>query len=267
MRSDHTPGVRHGVAARIPRVAVSREAVRFGVLVGISTALLAGSIWAARAGYLTEETIRVFVERGGVWSPILFVVAATILPLMWVPRMMTSVVAGALFGFWTGTLLSLVGGLGGALAGYFMGWYFGHDYVMQKAGPFQRRLLGFIDDHAFTAIALLRICPVMNCELLSLGSGLTGVRMRVYITSSALGILPGSLLYAAFGSAVLGPDAAWVSLVSGILFVVLSAATGGWVVWMYRRDQQAARTVSVETTAPPSPPAVTDATSPAGVDR
>lgn len=215
----------------------SREGRKFLLLVGLMLGLLAVSIWAALTGRLTEEILQEWVAAGGVWSPILFIVVATIAPLAWVPRMMTSIVAGALFGFAAGSVLALVGGIGGGLAGYWMGHSLGHGYVMAKIGPRGKTVAEFLGRRGFLAIALGRISPITNCEAISLGSGLLGLPMRVYIPSTVAGMLPGSLLYAAFGSAVLSEDAAWTTAASAVVALLMTAATGWWLWRMWKKDK------------------------------
>ena len=215
----------------------SREGRKFLLLVALMLGLLAVSVWAAMTGRLTEEILQSWVAAGGVWSPIVFVVIATIAPLAWVPRMMTSIVAGALFGFAAGSVLALVGGIGGGLAGYWMGHSLGHDFVMKKIGPRGKAVADFLGRRGFLAIALGRISPITNCEAISLGSGLLGLPMRVYIPSTIVGMAPGSLLYAAFGSAVLSEDAAWTSAVSAVVALAMTAATGWWLWRMWKKDK------------------------------
>ena len=204
---------------------------------GLLFGLLALFVWGAWTGRVTEESMKALVAAGGVWSPLLFIVVGTIAPLAWIPRMMTSIVAGALFGFWAGSSLALIGGAGGALAGYWLGRKLGHDYVMKKVGPKGQRVAAFMARHGFVAISLGRISPITNCEAISLGSGLLAVPMRVYIPSTIVGMAPGSLLYAGFGSAVLSEEGWTSTTVSIIAAVVLSVITGWWLWRMWKRDQ------------------------------
>lgn len=209
------------------------------MLVGLLLALLALFAWAVGTGVLTEELLKGWVEAGGAWSPLVFVVIATIAPLAWVPRMMTSIVAGALFGLWVGAALALAGGVGGGMAGYWLGKKLGHDFVMAKIGPKGKRIADFLARRGFIAISLGRISPITNCEAISLGSGLLGVPMRVYVPSTIVGMAPGSLMYAAFGASVLDENGWTNTTVSIAVAVVLTAITGAWLWVMWRKDTAA----------------------------
>src|SRR2546428_511405 len=78
-------------------------------------------LWLASRGELSTEAIRGLVAQGGLWSPLVYLVLATMLPIGWVPRFATTAVAGALFGFPLGVVLGLVGGVSGAMLGYAIG--------------------------------------------------------------------------------------------------------------------------------------------------
>lgn len=214
------------------------EKRRFVVLLGLMLGPLAITGWAHFTGRLTTEDLEALVAAGGIWSPLLFVMIASVAPLVWVPRMMTSIAAGALFGFWAGAALALMGGFGGALAGYWLGHSLGHDFVMKKIGPRGKAISDFLARRGLVAIALGRISPVTNCEAISLGSGLIGLPMRVYIPSTIVGMLPGSLLYSAFGSSVVSQNDSWTGVaLSVVLAFLMTAATGWWLWRMWKKDK------------------------------
>jgi len=217
---------------------MSGEGRRFLILLGLMLGPLAITGWAHFTGRLTAEDIESLVAAGGMWSPLVFVVIASVAPLVWVPRMMTSIAAGALFGFWAGAVLGLIGGVGGALAGYWMGHSLGHDFVMKKIGPRGKAIADFLARRGLVAIALGRISPVTNCEAISLGSGLLGLPMRVYIPSTIIGMLPGSLLYAAFGSSLMVQNDTWTGVALTVVVALLMTAGTGWWLWrMWKKDK------------------------------
>ena len=218
-------------------LSMSSAKLRFFLLVALTAGLLGLSAWAVWTERLTEDSLRGVVEAGGVWSPAVFVVLASVLPMAWVPRMMISIVAGALFGFVAGSALALVGGVGGGVTTYYLGRTLGHDYVMKKIGPKGKAIAEFLARRGFPAIALGRISPVTNCTSISLGSGLVGLPLRVYVPATAAGMAPSAMLYAGFGSSVLTEDAAWVTAFTGAAALLLTVATGVWLWRMWKKDQ------------------------------
>lgn len=214
----------------------SAEAARFGALIAISLLLLAASAWLAWRELLTFESIRALVAAGGIWSPVVYLVVASVLPVAWVPRALLTGVAAALFGFEFGALLGLAAGMGGAWLGYLLGKRLGHPYLQRSAGARGQRVLGFIARNGVPAVVLLRICPAMSCELVSLAGGLAAMPPRPYLLASLVGMLPGSILYAAFGSSLVGKDDAWVTITSLALFAGLSVVTVVWLRRIWRRE-------------------------------
>lgn len=215
---------------------IPRDAAGFASFVVFVAGLLVLAIVAGTQDFLSAPDIRALVERGGAWSPALYLVAASVLPLAWVPRGVLTTVAGALFGMWPGAALGLAGGLGGALVAYAVAVKLGYPFVARRAGVRGRRVLEFVRRRGFLAIVLGRLCPVLSCEAVSLASGLTAIPMRTYLPASVVGMVPGAILFSALGSSLVEPDAAWVTVGSAVAAVVLAAATAA-VLWRYWRKE------------------------------
>jgi uncharacterized membrane protein YdjX (TVP38/TMEM64 family) len=75
---------------------------------------------------------------------------------------------------------------------------------------------------------MMRICPIFHYTLASYASGLAGVRPAVFVAGTALGILPGAVLYPLAGDAVLRPSSpvfiGSVAIIVVFLIVTLIAA-------------------------------------------
>jgi len=122
------------------------------------------------------------IERAGIWAPLVLIAAkaSTIVlaPLGGAPLYP---LAGALFGFWKGTGLLLIGdALGGTIA-FFLSRFFGRHLV--------EKLLG--DDQKFLARALrmmstakgfliARLCFLPLPEVVSYGAGLTRINFLLF---------------------------------------------------------------------------------------
>ncbi|MBW3551498.1 MAG: VTT domain-containing protein, partial [Proteobacteria bacterium] len=112
----------------------------------------------------------------------------------------------------------------------------GNPYLERNAGKRGKQVLAFIGRHGFPAVVLLRICPAMSCELVSLAGGLAAMPPRTYLGASFVGMLPGSILYAAFGSSLVQKDDAWVTVTTVALFAALSLGTVVWLRRIWRRE-------------------------------
>lgn len=106
---------------------------------------------------------------------------------------------GFLFGGLVGTLLVNVGATTGATLAFLVARYLLRDTVEHKfgrwLGPFQE---GF-NKNAFSYLMTLRLIPLFPFFVVNLVSGLTRVTLGTYVAATALGIIPGSFVYAYAG--------------------------------------------------------------------
>ena len=106
---------------------------------------------------------------------------------------------GFLFGAGLATLFINIGATTGATLAFLAARYLLRDTVEQKfgkwLGPFQE---GFAKN-AFSYLLTLRLIPLFPFFVVNLVSGLTRVNTGTYITATAIGIIPGSFVYAYAG--------------------------------------------------------------------
>ncbi len=138
------------------------------------------------------------LNRGGLMAALVgtgLLIGDIILP---VPSSLIMIANGALFGLVLGAVLSLVGGLGASLFGFWMG---------RRSTRLMQR---FVDDHArrqadrlmqrwgMIAIIITRPIPLL-AETVSIVAGGTSLRWRAMVGASVLGVAPGAAIYAATG--------------------------------------------------------------------
>jgi uncharacterized membrane protein YdjX (TVP38/TMEM64 family) len=106
---------------------------------------------------------------------------------------------GFLFGGILATLFINVGATTGATLAFLTARYLLRDAVEKKfgkwLGPFQE---GFAKN-AFSYLLTLRLIPLFPFFVVNLVSGLTRVNVGTYILATAIGIIPGSFVYAYAG--------------------------------------------------------------------
>ena len=106
---------------------------------------------------------------------------------------------GFLFGSFVGTLYVNVAATAGATLAFLAARYLLRDWVERKfgdrLGPIQE---GFARN-AFSYLITLRLIPIFPFFLINLVSGLTRIRVGPYVLATALGIIPGSFVYANAG--------------------------------------------------------------------
>ncbi len=136
-----------------------------------------------------------FVSAVGIFIAAYVIVAGLSLP----GAVILTLAGGFLFGATMAALFINIGATTGATLAFLSARYLLRDTVEQKfgkwLGPFQE---GFAKN-AFSYLLTLRLIPLFPFFVVNLVSGLTRVNIGTYIAATALGIIPGSFVYAYAG--------------------------------------------------------------------
>ena len=188
------------------------------------------------------------------WLPVLQSPAGALLfiPLyaVWVtlllPGVWASMLAGALYGTWWGSLIVFVGACLGAEAAFLLGrtWLRGWAMGRLEAFPKLQAVEQAVSHEGLKLVLLTRLSPAFPFSLLNLAYGLSEVSLRDY-TIGLIGIIPGTILFCGLG-ALAGDVARFGDVLSGeadpftwTLRVVGIAATVASV-WLVGRAAQRA---------------------------
>jgi uncharacterized membrane protein YdjX (TVP38/TMEM64 family) len=186
------------------------------------------------------------------WLPVLQSPAGALLfiPLyaVWVtlllPGVWASMLAGALYGTWWGSLIVFVGACLGAEAAFLLGrtWLRGWAMRRLEAFPKLQAVEQAVSREGLKLVLLTRLSPAFPFSLLNLAYGLSEVSLRDY-TLGLIGIIPGTILFCGLG-ALAGDVARFGDVLSGeadpftwTLRVVGIAATVASV-WLVGRAAQ-----------------------------
>lgn len=113
-----------------------------------------------------------------------------------------SLAAGFLFGRWMGTVVILIGATLGATLVFLAARYLFADAVERRLGERGRRLMDGFRRDAFNYLLFLRLVPLFPFWLVNLAPAFTSVRLRTYVVATAIGILPGSFVFANLGQSL-----------------------------------------------------------------
>lgn len=204
-------------------------------------------VWftARTTGVLDElqlERLPVLVRevREFTWVVPAFVVGYAIIATVGIPATPFTLMGGALFGPWLGTLFNWLGATLGATGAYFLARALGRDAVRTLLGSRAGALDALAGDQAFASLLRLRLLPLIPFNGLNFGAGLAGVRPGTYVLATAIGIIPGTAVYTYFADALLaGVNGAREAalqrvVIGGVLLVLLSflpalARRAGWM--------------------------------------
>lgn len=140
------------------------------------------------------------------WAPLaafLFTAAVAVLPA---PAEVPAALNGALFGMVWGTTLTWTGAFAGAWLSFEAARFLGRPLA-------ERALPGELADRAYRTVRgraaapgllALRLLPVVAFTLVNWGAGLAGVSRRTFLWTTAVGILPGVILFTGAGTAAAG---------------------------------------------------------------
>ena len=147
-----------------------------------------------------RDSLLAFTEANFTAAVAMFIVAYVIVAGLSLPGAVILTLAGGfLFGAVFATLFVNIGATTGATLAFFAARYLLRDTVEQKfgkaLGPFQE---GFTKN-AFSYLLTLRLIPLFPFFVVNLVSGLTRIRVGTYIAATAIGIIPGSFVYAYAG--------------------------------------------------------------------
>lgn len=110
-----------------------------------------------------------------------------------------TVVGGFLFGPLVGALLSVVGATTGATAIFLAARHAFADYFRAKVAHAVRRMEAEFHENALSYLMFLRLMPVFPFWMVNLVPALLGVRVGIYVLATAVGIVPGTVVYAFLG--------------------------------------------------------------------
>lgn len=215
--------------SRIPSDTWLRALSLIAVAVGVS--LVALILWRL-AQYslldigLSPADLRNFVASWQMWAPIVSVmlmVAYSVLPL---PAGAIALANGMLFGPLVGTTVTWVGAMAGAVLAYGFARWLGKPAVerLVPAG-YRSRFARWTRCVGVGELLVVRLIPVISFTLINYSAGLAGVGLWNFVWTTALGILPLTIVSVLIGHGAL----AWSP------GVWLGAALGAVATWLVVR--------------------------------
>lgn len=107
--------------------------------------------------------------------------------------------SGMLFGVWLGALWSVIGATIGAVAIFLIARTSIGVWLRQRAGSGFERVAAAFRRDGFSYLLVLRLIPLFPFWLVNLVPALLGMRLLPYTLATAIGMLPGSLVFAGLG--------------------------------------------------------------------
>ncbi len=162
--------------------------------------------------------VAVFVVGGIIAVPINLLVIATALTL----------------GSWTAIACGLTGSLLAAAASFAIGHHFGKPLIRRIIGERLDTIIQSLRGRGVGSMIVLRLLPIAPFGLLNLVAGVSGLRFRVYMIGTAIGMLPGLVAVVLttnhFQKAIENPTPhTW------LIFLALAGLVLGTVLWAKKK--------------------------------
>ena len=107
---------------------------------------------------------------------------------------------GLLFGVPWGIVFTVIGATLGATALFLIARSAFGDTLRARAGPFLAKMADGFSKDAFNYLLFLRLVPAFPFFAVNLAPALLGMKLWPYIIATAIGILPGTSVFSAFGA-------------------------------------------------------------------
>ena len=147
-----------------------------------------------------RDYLLLFTETHSAVAAALFVLAYVAVTGLSLPGAVVLTLAGGfLFGAVLGTLFVNLGATTGATIAFLVSRYLLRDWVEQRFGKWLGPLQQGFGQNAFSYLMTLRLIPLFPFFVVNLVSGLTRMNIGTYVAATALGIIPGSFVYAYAG--------------------------------------------------------------------
>lgn len=168
-----------------------------------------GTVLALRLDqYLSLEQLRLhrselttYVAAMPVQATLLFTFAYALATALSVPgAIVLTLTGGFLFGIWHGTAAVVVGATLGATVVFLAARSALGDMLRAKAGPWLARMEEGFREDAFSYLLVLRLVPAIPFFIVNLVPAFLGASLRTFVTTTALGIIPGTFVFASIGA-------------------------------------------------------------------
>ena len=148
-----------------------------------------------------RETLNVFVAENGPFAALVYIAVYAVAVAFSLPGGAIMTLAGGfLFGAAFGTMVVVVAATLGATALFLIARSALGDLLRAKAGPFVRKMEAGFQENALSYLLVLRLVPAFPFWVVNLVPALLGVKLSTYVLGTAIGIIPGTFVFATFGA-------------------------------------------------------------------
>ena len=193
--------------------------------------LLAFAIWHALDlgdAEMSLEYIEALIRSWGVWGAVGSIVIMILHSFVPLPAEIIAMANGMVFGGFWGIVLTWVGAMLGAIISYGLARWLGQPLVRRVVPARQwDALQAWEADQGAAALLMARLIPVISFNLINYAAGLAGVKWPVFLWTTAIGILPLTILSVILGHHLVDAPL-WVWVLVAIALVAMWFGSRRW---------------------------------------
>ena len=193
-----------------------------------SLAGIGGLVWLFSG--VDPADIQGFVAGFGPWAPAVYMGLFALLPAVFFPVAVLALAGGLLFGLWAGSIYTFLGAMVNCTVMFWLARTVGYERVKalvdtRLSEKWRNRLAAAGGREGFLLLIILRLIPAVPYNIINYAFGLTQMSYPAYLLASAIGIIPGTLVFINIGDKAMDVTSPgfWVAL--GLLVLLLAVTT------------------------------------------
>ena len=151
----------------------------------------------------TVEMIEEFVAGFGRFAPLAYIVLLAVsIIISQIPNIPLAIASGMLFGTFWGGFYTIIGGMLGAVACFFIARLLGIAFIKKIIGKVPCFTEHCKEKHLVLLVFLSRLVPFLSFDLVSYCAGLTNIKTGTFMYATFLGMIPMSFLFNYMGEEI-----------------------------------------------------------------
>lgn len=177
--------------------------------IAIGILLLTGSagvysLWGRQVfDNFSVERIETFVSGFGRFAPLAYIgLLALSIIVSQIPNVPLAIASGMLFGTLWGGIYSIIGGMLGAIACFYIARFLGVTFIKKVIGQIPCFSERCKEKHLVLLVFLSRLVPFFSFDLVSYCAGLTNIKAKTFFVATLLGMIPMTFLFTHLGGEI-----------------------------------------------------------------
>jgi len=205
---------------------------------------------------ITWDHVQTAVAQAGLWAPVASILITVINTFLPFPTDLMIVANGAVFGFWNGFLVSMIGAMASACLAFGIARLVGREAARRLIPA---HALAWVDhtvtEGGWRAVLIIQFIPLLPYSLLNFALGLTSVPWTTFLWATVVSILPTDIILVGLGHGVAKARTVLYLTIAGLIVLTIA------MIWLRRRLARALK-IPTKLAEAPSPPSAASGTIP-----